>query len=230
MDIINRIGLEVEGGWDGEPYIPPFDDLDLVADGSIDGVTVQSDKPLRCAHVGEAVSSPLTRDEVEEWIKKHWPLHTNITCGYHIHVSVKKPLYYFLLTRKTYTLQLRAQMWNLAKDLKLPDGHYIWKRLDGTNPFCLLNYDASGQIGVKVKKVGMRVRYGFLNFAKNIHDTMEFRALPTFESPELALKFTNVFLDGVEEYVKSASQASLARSISLSEIDGVFKTSRKESL
>jgi hypothetical protein len=199
---IDRIGLEVEGGWPGKPRIPPFEDLTLVADHSIDGTTLPTDKPLTSTHVGEAVSLPLPMEEVEEWLTKYWPKETNRTCGYHIHISLRSPFHYMLLTKKAYAILLRKRMWALGLDRGFPKTHYLFARLSGDNPFCTFNFDASGQMNIREKRVGMRLRYGFLNFAKNIHGTVEFRALPTFDNVADAKAFTFEFLNVTEEFLE----------------------------
>ena len=219
MDIINRVGLEVEGGWNGKPGVPPFDDLRLVADHSIDGTTLPTDKRLETPHVGEAVSEPLEVAQIADWIGKYWPHATNITCGYHIHISLKNPLHYMLLTKKTYAIRLKKAMEALARERGLGPDHYIWMRLRGNNPFCNIDFDSSGQMAVKEKRVGMRIRYGFLNFALGIHGTMEFRALPTFDNVDDARAFTFHFLNTTEQFIEDEVKKlpKLTRSLTIAE-------------
>lgn len=202
MGHINLVGLEVEGGWNGTRYKHPFD-IPIIADHSIDGRTLQTDKPLKCTHVGEVVSAPMPPDPdaVGGWIDKYWPQHTNITCGFHIHTSFKSKRDYTLLTTKGFLLELVDTMQTKGKDLGLPPEHYFWARMRGGNPFTMLNFDASSQIGLRQKSVGNRTRYGMLNFAWNIHGTMEFRALPTFESADLARSFTFHYLSFIESFL-----------------------------
>lgn len=227
-DFIDKVGLEVEGGWEGPKLVPPFDDLDLIADHSIDGTTLHRDKPMLSPHVGEAVSKPLPLAEVSPWIDKYWPTETNNTCGYHIHISLKNPLHYMLLTKKAYAILLYKQMNALGVERGFPKEHYLFKRLSGENPFCALSFDASGQINVREKRVGMRVRYGFLNFAKNIHGTVEFRALPTFDNKDDARAFTMHFINVTEDYIASELRRlpSMKRSLVLEESNGLHKIIR----
>lgn len=228
MNIIKLVGLEVEGGWDGKPFVPPFPDLTLVADHSIDGHTLTADVPLGCTHVGEAISKPIPVDEVADWLTKYWPHHTNLTCGYHIHLSFVKPLYYMLLTKKAYAIRLKKSMEYLGRERGLPPNHYLWGRLTGTNPFCMMDFDSSSQMDVKEKRVGMRVRYGFLNFALKLHGTMEFRALPTFDNVDDARAFTFHFFNITEDFIKEevAQLSNLRRSISMKETMGYHEYTR----
>jgi hypothetical protein len=222
VNIIKLVGLEVEGGWNGKPFVPPFEALALTYDHSIDGTTMPTDKRLVCQHIGEAISPPIEVDKVADWIEKYWPQHTNITCGYHIHLSFHSPLHYMLLTKKSYAIRLKKAMENLARERNLPPEHYIWHRLSGRNPFCNMDFDSAGQMSVTQKRVGMRVRYGFLNFALNIHGTMEFRALPTFDNTDDARAFTFHFFNVTEQYVQDevANIRNLKRSLSLTEVMG----------
>lgn len=228
MSIIKLVGLEVEGGWNGKPFVPPFKDLNLTADHSIDGTTLPTDRRLTTPHVGEAVSEPIEVVQVADWIEKYWPNETNITCGYHIHLSFNNPLHYMLLTKKSFAVKLRKSMLDLALERGLPDTHYIWARLSGRNPFCLIDFDSASQIAVKEKRVGMRVRYGFLNFALNIHGTMEFRALPTFDNSDDARAFTFHFFNVTEQFIEDEMKrlGTLRRSVSITESLGAHTITR----
>jgi hypothetical protein len=206
MGKINLVGLEVEGGWDGDPCKRPFA-AKIIADHSIDGRTVVSDKPLTCTHVGEVVSAPMfaDRERTDAWITTHWPQHSNVTCGYHIHTSYASMKDYAALTTKHFLTKLVEAIVERGKELKLPPNHYLFKRMNGSNPFTLYNFDASNQIRMKAKSVGDRLRYGMINCAWNIHGTIEFRGYPTFETPELAKEFTNLYLDFIEDYLEEFS-------------------------
>lgn len=209
MSRINLVGLEVEGGWDGTAMKRPFD-LPIIQDHSVDGRTVQSDKPLTCPHVGEVVSKPLACDPdvIGAWLDKYWPQHTNITCGYHIHVSLKNIKDYSALTTKNFLHKVILDMKKLGREMGLPPTHYFWGRIAGSNPFCTLNFDSSSQISMKQKSVGDRTRYGMLNYAWNIHGTVEFRALPTFETADQARAFTFCYLNSIEDFLEEHSQYS----------------------
>lgn len=206
MAHINMVGLEVEGGWDGERYKSPFD-LPIIADFSIDGRTLQSDNPLRCNHIGEVVSKPMLPDPdaVGVWIDKYWPAYTNITCGFHIHTSYKSMRDYTALTTKGFLIELVNSIRLKAVEAGLKSNHYLFQRLNGGNPFTTFNFDASSQICLKQKSVGNRTRYGMLNFAWGIHGTVEFRAFPTFESANLARLFTFHYLSFIEQYLDEHS-------------------------
>ena len=206
MGKINLVGLEVEGGWDGEHCKRPFL-AKIIADHSIDGRTLASDRPLTCTHVGEVVSLPLFPDDVviRNWITTHWPQHTNITCGYHIHTSYASMKDYTALTTKHFLTNLVEVIVEKGKALNLPTNHDLFKRMYGNNPFTMYNFDASNQLRMKAKSVGDRLRYGMINCSWGIHGTIEFRGYPTFETPELALEFTTLYLNFIEDYLEEFS-------------------------
>lgn len=203
MSRINLVGLEVEGGWDGEVCKRPFTSK-IIPDHSIDGRTYASDNPLTCTHVGEVVSLPLLPESgnIEQWITIHWPQHTNNTCGFHIHTSYASMKDYAALTTKHFLTKLIEAIIEKGKALNLPPTHYLFKRMGGNNPFSQFNFDASNQIRMKAKAVGDRLRYGMINCSWNIHGTIEFRGYPTFETPQLALAFTKLYLDFIEDYLE----------------------------
>jgi hypothetical protein len=223
---VDKIGLELEGGWEGKPGKRPFKDEEIIIDRSIDGQTLPNDGPMKSVHVGEIVSKPMSLDKWEEWLRKYWPSEANNTCGYHIHLSMKKPLYYILLTRKKFLFDLLDDIMQKAKELELPEGHYLYQRLSGRNPFCMFNFDPSQQIGVEEKRIGMRTRYGVINYCHGLHKTVEFRALPTFKNPDHAVEFTHVYLDRVRRYLEDVAGRNWKQSISLREEDGVVKVTR----
>lgn len=209
MSRIDRIGIEIEGGWEGEKGISPFKDVALIADHSVNGQTLNGAKAIEATHVGEVVSPPLPyaeRAQWEEWLLTHWPNaaaphRTNRTCGYHIHLSFFSKKDYTLLSSKVFLYDLRDYILRLGKSLQIRQDHVFWSRVNGFNTFCNLNFQAGKQMELLHKNGIHRSRYGWLNFATGIHGTVEFRALPTFEDAQLALRFTQGYCDFVESYL-----------------------------
>jgi hypothetical protein len=206
MGRIYKIGLEIEGGWEGKAGLPPFD-IPIIADHSIDGRTVLSNNPLTCPHVGEVVSKPMLPDlaTIETFLDKYWPQYSNNTCGYHIHLSTKSMRDYSILTTKTFLYSLVKALQEKATSLQLPPNHLIFSRLKGANPFAVLNFDASNQIRLKQKSIGNTLRYSILNYSWNLHGTVELRVLPTFDKVSLAKEFTFFYLDFVEEALANST-------------------------
>jgi hypothetical protein len=211
--MIDKIGLEVEGGWAGQRFINPLD-IPIIADHSVDGRMFPHDKPMKSPHVGEVISEPMSCEAefIEEWINKYWPTEANNTCGYHIHLSFTKIKDYSLLTRKSFLFGLIKRMKDLGKELGLGPKHYLWHRLDGQNPFTTINFDAVHQVNIRKKQVADRRRYGMLNCCWNIHKTLEFRALPTFREKIHAKQFTHAYVDEVEEYLATHGNSTVTAS------------------
>lgn len=216
MSHVKLVGLEIEGGWEGTPGKPPFD-IPIIADHSIDGRTLPSESPLQTTHVGEVVSEPMqpNLDVINAWLEKYWPDEVNNTCGYHIHASFDSLKDYSLLTMKSFSFLLRKELHSAGEALALPPNHHLFQRLEGKNPFALLNFDASKQIKLRHKSVGDRTRYGFVNCCWGIHGTFEFRALPAFKDVNLAKHFTKCYLDFVEYYLEKSRDIVLKHGISL---------------
>ena len=218
-EFIDKIGVEFEGGWAGDPGIAPLD-MDIVVDRSIDGTMASIDKRLNSPHVGEIISEPMERSKLAPFIDKYWPTETNSTCGYHIHLSFKKPLYYSLCTRKTFFFDLLDSIQAKCDELELPDKHYLRTRMRGGNPFVNFDFDPQGQIELQRKNGINRVRYGALNFCAKVHGTMEFRLYPTFRKKPEAHTFTDLYLDFVENYLRGFEGRSFRRAVILKEHHG----------
>jgi hypothetical protein len=218
---IDKIGFEVEGGWDGEAGISPFPDISLINDHSINGQQLGSSKRIAATHVGELVSPPFeyTNPDWPLWLHEHWPNaappnRTNRTCGFHIHISTKSLKDYTLLSSKDFLFGLRDRMSELGKVVGLPSKHIFWQRMDGLNSFCKLDFNAGAQMGLKSKGVSNYLRYGYLNFSWGVHGTMEFRALPTFRDSQVALRFATVYLAYINQYLDQIQHLSVKRSAS----------------
>lgn len=216
--MIDRIGIELEGGWNNHPPTR------IIADLSIDGRTFETDRRLTNAHVGEVVSPPLRREEVLKWLEDNYPNDVNITCGLHVHVSLTSKKEYGLLMNKSFEFMVIENAEALAKDLQLPDTHYIWHRLEGSNPFALFDVIPKTQVGIKEKRIGMRARYAAFNFCFSMHGTIEYRLLPMFkEGPLVANLFIENFLTTLESELRSKRDTTHRMSCSLRERDGVIE-------
>ena len=217
---ISKVGLEIEGGWAGEPGVSPFSDVSLIQDNSINGQTLCTwDHFLEATHIGEVISPPLPYlgGSWKPWLLEHWPNaappnRTNRTCGYHIHISLESLKDYTLLTSKVFLFKLRERLISLGVEKKLSAKHPFWGRMGGDNTFCTFYFSAPKQMALKTKQGIHRTRYGWLNFASQIHGTVEFRALPTFDESELALFFTESYFNCVDSYLDAAHSQNLSLS------------------
>lgn len=223
MTRINAVGFEIEGGWKGKRYLSPFADGTLISDHSINGQTLNGATPIASLHVGEAVSPVISYLETnkegkflwEEWLLAHWPNadpphRANRTCGFHIHLSVNSLRDYVLLTGKSFLFGARDRMHELGLELKLPEKHIFWERMEGLNSFCKLDFNPSRQMELtKANHHGNRSRYGYLNFSYNVHGTVEFRALPTFRDAKIGVRFAKEYFVFLERYLEELKETKV---------------------
>lgn len=196
---INLIGLELEGSWRRI-----FRDSSIIADPSVRGV-----EGFR--HFGEAVSPPLDRPGIEKWLLTHVPDAVNETCGYHIHVSLKRSRDYIRLTSERFYKLLLQRISEWGEREKIPKEHHFWQRLAGTfrfqtpagnvRNFCRKEFRPEEQMYV-VKKGGEGgARHCHLNFCYSLHGTVELRLFPAWDSLSLYLGSLGVFLSTVDEFL-----------------------------
>lgn len=198
-DYINKVGVEIEGSWRRILI-----DQALVKDQS-----VRAEVGFR--HVGEAVSRPLSREELEAWITRNKPDAVNETCGYHVHVSLKKKSDYVRLTStRFYKLLLKnIREWGLVHNI--PGTHHFWRRLEGTfafatpagniRNFCRAEFIPEKQIDNLAKGGNETPRHCHLNYCYKLHGTVELRLFPSWETVELFISSMNLFYNTVNEFL-----------------------------
>lgn len=102
---IEKIGVEMEGGWEKKP-LNLYDDVSIKVTGN---------------YVGEVSSPPMSLSEIEkieEWIRKNYPSFCNETCGFHVHISLRDNLDYArLMTQNFYEYFLtEIEKWGKEKN------------------------------------------------------------------------------------------------------------------
>lgn len=178
---INKIGVEIEGGWEDKPD-------ELKCDVSVNNELAD--------YTGEVVSYPMTIDEVKDWILNNYPDATDDSCGLHVHLSFIDNVYYqLLMSRHFYTFYIKKMY--LFKN-KIGNA-YLEDRLNGYNTYCKDEYNPDEQAAATNKEC---IRYALINYCYNQHGTIEFRALPAFDNPRDAvravlytIKIVNYYLD-----------------------------------
>lgn len=195
MQYVSKVGVELEGGWNTD--FEDDDPTELHADHSV-RVTAQ--------HVGEAVSKPLSLEEVLEWTDKHYPDVMDASCGLHIHTSVKNDSLYAALAESP-LFYLRFLKWGKAflDGLEGAEHTLLMNRLSGANRFCAMKFVPQRQIPLKTKGGGNTIdtnpRYAQLNFAKGVHGTIENRTFPIFTKKKIALKAIEGYVNLMEEFL-----------------------------
>lgn len=188
---IDQIGVELEGGWTKLPKGTAA----LVHDGSVKfdslmdpavGHPMVDGKLLR---PGEMVSPPMPQSMLNAWLTQHFPQKVNETCGLHIHMSFKSPLIYQRLMDASFgkTILEFLSRWGEqeVKDGNLLKTHPLFRRLAGTSEFCQDAFFADDQASMARKDYQRNRpghRYTVVNYPYRMHQTVEVRVLPMFDS------------------------------------------------
>lgn len=207
---INRIGIELEGGWH---KLRPG--TRLTHDGS---VQLSVEQQLMCAAngggIGELPSPPLDMGSWVPWIKTFYPHEVNASCGMHVHLSFQTALTYQRLMSPAYPATIIAYVTKWAKERKLDKEHPIWPRLNGQSQYCQHRFWADDQVNRSKDHDRHRPgnRYTVVNYCYSAHSTLECRLLPMMSDVDGAidaiqnvLNITNAFLvatKGREEKVR----------------------------
>lgn len=196
---IDRLGVELEGGWD-----KTFSDTIIQHDGSVHLplTSTVTGKPSR--HYGEIPSPPFTDlDTLKEWLVKHYPTAVNSHCGFHVHISLRKNLYYSQLMDKAFFKFFRQGAEKWAHRQNFPSDDLIWHRLKGQNKFCTTAFMPHQQTQIIVKEQNDVRRYTMLNYCYGMHGTVECRVAPMFAKPELAFSWVEFIVKTVEEWLSA---------------------------
>jgi len=196
---INKIGVEIEGGWNERPM---FEGRRTTVHG--DG-SVHSESRL----VGEVNSKPfVSRTGIKKWIKQNYPEDINKSMGMHIHISVRTDDdYRKLMTKKFYRTFLKnVKEW--GNEMKINEGSAFWVRLEGKNNWCKPLWTKTGLFRkstirsqyLATDKGGPR--YYIFNFCKRYHGTVECRLFPTFQKEALAESAIDFFYNFCENYLE----------------------------
>lgn len=179
-DRINRIGIELEGGWtklpegtalahDGSVRVGTGDpvleaEINTLTTNYNNGLLTRTRyeaaiRPLVARRdaaaskllTGELPSEPLEPSKFVAWMKKFYPSHVNETCGLHVHMSFESALHYQRLMTPAYQGTVVRYLTDWAKEEGLPSSHPIWSRLKGESRYCQLKYFADAQAQTRSK-------------------------------------------------------------------------------
>ncbi len=200
LKFIDKIGIELEGGWD------------TVINGIYSDLSVKVNAPVK----GEICSPPLSLEEIKEWLRTRVPKYIDQTCGVHVHVSFKNKVSNFLtlMDPKFYEF-FKAKMakW-AAEDVKLRATHEFWKRFRGENRFCRDVFQPEKQISISHKGVldleGHDYRYTQLNYCFSMHGTIECRLLPGFTDYDTTVSAIEALINCYEAYLTCHSAKTVS--------------------
>ncbi len=158
---IDKMGIELEGGWHNRP-------AGCGSDGSVSVAGMQT---------GEMVSRPIAElSDALAWMKEFYPDGTSHTCGMHVHFSFRRPSDYARLMDKPFHDFFKTEMRKFGIERAITNQNF-WKRLDGDNTYCQDKWQPELQAKQTMKNAG--VRYAHWNFCHKLHGTVECRMLPT---------------------------------------------------
>lgn len=187
---VNRVGIELEGGWN-DPL-----EFALDHDGSVN---------VDATHNGEVPSPPLRPKEIPKWMLEHYPDAVNQTCGMHVHVSVNHQWHYARLMEKDFLQHIKESLKTWGKALAIRKNHPFWSRLNGENQYCRDEFHPEAQIQHRDKG---GERYTMLNYTWNRYRTVECRVLPGFAAPEIGISAVYAVVDAFESYLREACKAN----------------------
>jgi len=212
MNHINKIAIELEGGW----INIPDECMSLIkSDGSVhvpnnnNGCLKSCDCQCETCHessycckthlsqIGEIPSPPLNINELLPFIDRNYPDKVDRSCGAHVHFSFNSMLDYSrLLDRKFFYYMLDVlETW--GRNNKLNKDGIFWTRIKGKNKFCRRLLIPDNQLNQRHS-----ARYTILNaHAFNQHGTLEIRVLPMFQKKELTLLSVKLLNDLIETFL-----------------------------
>ncbi len=196
MKSIDKIGVELEGSWNGERGVPPFEDTDIHHDGSVKVAG-------GCTHWGE-LNSPAFEalEEMISWVRVHHPHATNKTCGFHIHLSLKRKLDYSRLMSTAFQRFFQKNISKWARK-NLPKDDFFWERFEGKNKYCKAQFLPDHQVNAGHGNV----RYSQLNFCFMEHGTLEVRLFPMWSNVETSVSALKTYVEMVEEFLKHVKRS-----------------------
>ena len=170
---INRVGVELEGGWS---YIP----VGSVPDGSVND--------FGCEFSGELPSPAFPYwGSLQRWIQDHYPDFVDNSCGLHVHISLKNQGNYPRLMDDAFTnwaQRYLGHFWQKTRGLSLTEHSRLRHRLAGGNTYAQTEVRSLEQRSLLRKT---SIRYTHWNFCYALHGTVECRILPMFATPDTAL-------------------------------------------
>lgn len=188
-EFINRVGVELEGGWTDPNFL-------IGHDGSVN---------VRANVVGELASPPLLPEELEEWMAKHYPDAVNETCGMHVHVSLKSVASYSALMERPFFDFFVPHLRKWGEKKKIIKTHPFWARVNGIGDwaqrYCKMEFIPEKQVHRKDRH---NDRYTALNYTWARYKTVECRLLPAFKMPKIGISAVTAVMDGFESFLKTA--------------------------
>jgi len=199
---IDKVGIELEGGWATVPVGGR-----VIRDGSVKGLSAN------VVHIGELVSAPIKTGKnyegVFEWVRKFYPYEVNHTCGLHVHMSFQTASNYMQLIRPEYPATIIASIEAWAIRMGLRKDHPLWPRLQGKSEYCQHTFHGEEQLknnGKDYDKTRSGHRYTVINYAYNRTGTVECRLLPMMDTLDQGLSAIQEVLDVTNAFLVATAE------------------------
>lgn len=209
----DRLGIEVEGWWLHERWSAIRAAVNnaggsVVRDGSLISDSSGETSPW------EARSAPGALGQILALLHEVYPDKADPSAGMHIHMSFEDPLDASLLCSEqfvTYALA-RWSAWGTREEINA--GSQFWERLGGSNRYTRRHQP--GELESRGAFTANQDRYRWLNFASwERHSTVELRLLPLFQHERLAHSAVTEWVDIVESYLATYSEAYTEQTVVL---------------
>lgn len=244
---IYRVGIELEGGWNKTPegckvdhdgsvviHIPATCLEDIYTPAQIKQAKERGSlldyRGLNKNIVsGEIPSMVLSVDDFPTWMTKYYPHYVNDTCGLHVHMSFTNALYYQKLMTPAYTKVIVEHLTTWAKKEGLAKGHPIWPRLAGKSRYCQHKFFGDEQVRKTSKDYNREApgnRYTMVNYCFNLHNTLEVRLLPMFDTSEQGIRAVNAILDVTNACLSSSGAGRDKKKVRVEMGEGIDKVTR----
>jgi len=183
---IQKVGVELEGGWENRPS----------------GYDIHTDSSVSCRGTlkGESRTEPKKSvAELFEEINTKYPDDIDKSCGFHVHISLKEGMYPALMEEGFYKYFL-YRMGILAKYIRNAGNETDYKNFlycfGNHNTYCIRLFKPEEQMS---GKEGRRSMLNFCSIKK--HGTLECRLFPMFEKRSTARMAAYEYIDTVETYL-----------------------------
>ena len=141
------------------------------------------------------------------WVRQNYPDVINSSCGFHVHVSLKRTVDYSLLMEQEFYSFFLARAKVFGEELYGQDRDLFLHRLSGHNTYCEARFQPDEQVWLSCKD---SARYCHLNFCYALRGTLECRLFPMFQKHQTALEAARLLLWSIESYLHKNPQRRFA--------------------
>jgi hypothetical protein len=189
---VNKVGVELEGGWKTVPTEYVF--------GKDSSVFKELGGKVSGYNCGELPIGPFIPAALPAKMKKFYPDLVDHSCGMHMHMSFETLWYYQALMSEEYQETIIEYLTRWAKKEGFESSHHIWPRLNGESIYCQKKFWPDLQVNFKTKDHDQKRqgnRYTIVNFVNRPPKTptIEIRVLPMMKTAEQGIRALDTVID-----------------------------------